>query len=395
VLFLASRPSAIAVHWEGPYEVPDKRGPNAGEMDRWIVSDNIEPVLSIETAKVHHMTAGPDDRLVPVTDAPDIDGLRFRRPRRDDADYAALATLMGRAAAADAVPWRPTPANIRQEHESSPERMDPAADVIVAEIDGRIVGEAEVDRVVREGVVVFHVNGHVDPDVRRRGIGRALLGANIDRARARAQLEPADLPIELGGFAEESEVGHGALLETNGFGRIRWFFLMRRDLGDPIDDIPLPDGLELRPVEPQHHRAIFDAEEEAFRDHWGHREKSEADLTMTYAREEFDPALWVVAWDGDEIAGVVQNWIWATENAEMGVARGWLEHISVRSPWRRRGLARAITAESLRRIRAAGMTDAMLGVDSENLTGALGLYEGLGFSVYSRSSAYRRALSRT
>jgi mycothiol synthase len=340
------------------------------------------------------MTADTVDRLVHVPDAPDIDGLRFRRPRRDDGDYAALATLMGRAAAADAVPWRPTPANIRQEHESSPERMDPAADVIVAEIDGRIVGEAEVDRVVREGVVVYHINGHIDPDVRRRGIGRALLGANIDRARSRARLEPDGQPLELGGFAEASEVGHGALLETNGFDRIRWFFLMRRDLAEPVPAAPLPTGLELRPVETGHHRAIFDAEEEAFRDHWGHREKSESDFELTYAREEFDPALWVVAWDGDDIAGVVQNWIWATENAEMGVARGWLEHISVRRPWRRRGLARAITAESLRRLRDAGMTDAMLGVDSENATGALGLYEALGFSVYSRSSAYRRALSR-
>jgi ribosomal protein S18 acetylase RimI-like enzyme len=102
----------------------------------------------------------------------------------------------------------------------------------------------------------------------------------------------------------------------------------------------------------------------------------------------------VVAWDGDEIAGVVQNWIWPTENAELGVERGWLEHISVRRPWRRRGLARAITAESLRRLRDRGMTDAMLGVDADNPNGALGLYEGLGFAVDKRSSVYRRALPR-
>jgi len=36
-----------------------------------------------------------------------------------------------------------------------------------------------------------------------------------------------------------------------------------------------------------------------------------------------------------------------------------------------------------------GMTEAMLGVDAENPTGALGLYEGLGFSVDQRSSAWR------
>ena len=76
------------------------------------------------------------------------------------------------------------------------------------------------------------------------------------------------------------------------------------------------------------------------------------------------------------------------------MARGWLEHISVRRPWRGRGLGRALTAEGLRRLRAAGMTEAMLGVDAENPTGALGLYERLGFEVHQRTTAYRLELPR-
>ena len=137
----------------------------------------------------------------------------------------------------------------------------------------------------------------------------------------------------------------------------------------------------------------LEAENEAFRDHWGHREMTENTFTRPSLGRELDTDLWVVAWDGDEIAGVVQNWIWPEENERLGVKRGWLEHISVRRPWRRRGLARAITAASLVRLREAGMTDAMLGVDSENPNGALGLYEGLGFGqVQPGAAAYRRDL---
>ena len=141
-------------------------------------------------------------------------------------------------------------------------------------------------------------------------------------------------------------------------------------------------------------RTIFDAENEAFRDHWGHREMTDADFRMTFGRAELDTDLWVVAWAGDEVAGVVQNWIWPEENERLGVRRGWLEHISVRRPWRRRGLARAITAASLVRFRERGLDQGMLGVDSENPNGALGLYEGLGFAVYSRAAAYERELER-
>lgn len=326
--------------------------------------------------------------------APDIAGLRFRRLRPDDdEEYAAIAEIVGAANAADGVPWRPTANHLRDEMAASV-GMDIATDVVVAEVDGRMVAIAEVERIVREGIAVYHTWGNVHPRYRRRGLGRTLLDANIRRAEERARLEPADQPVELAGFVDEGETGHQALMTGSGFEPIRWFFLMRRDLTEPIPAMELPEGLELRPMQAEHHRAIFDAEVEAFRDHWGNREKTDNDFELTHKTEELDTSLWVVAWDGDEVAGVVQNWIWTSENAELGVERGWLEHISVRRPWRRRGLARAITAESLRLLRERGMTDAMLGVDADNPNGALGLYAGLGFTVDKRSTAYRREITR-
>ncbi len=194
----------------------------------------------------------------------------------------------------------------------------------------------------------------------------------------------------IGSHAEDGQEGDRILAETNGFEPVRHFFLMRRDLSAPIPEVPLPDGMELRPVTPDQHRTIYDAQIEAFRDHWGRREGSEHGFQATYARKELDTALWAVAWSGDEVAGVVENWIWADENAQLGVERGWLEKVSVRRPFRRKGLARALVAELLRRFRDAGMTDGMLGVDATNPLGALPLYEGVGFEIERREVAYRR-----
>jgi ribosomal protein S18 acetylase RimI-like enzyme len=100
-----------------------------------------------------------------------------------------------------------------------------------------------------------------------------------------------------------------------------------------------------------------------------------------------------VAWDGDQVAGSVMTYIWRSENAKLGVRRGWLERIAVRRPWRRRGLARALIASALIGLRDAGMDDAMLGVDTENVTGALGLYESMGFAISDRQTQYRKAWS--
>ena len=320
--------------------------------------------------------------------APSIDGLRFRRPRGDDADYEAQAAVLNAASLADDVPWMVTAANHREDIEDS-EGIDPNRDMVLTEIDGRVVAESGVERRLRGGHPVYFVWGYVHPDVRRRGLGRVLLTENLRRADERIATEDADRDDwRVRTFIAEGEVGAHALLESAGFTPERWFVMMRRPLDAEIPDAPLPDGLEFRPVTPDQHRTIYDAEGEAFRDHWEWRDHSDADFEAEYRRSDIDTSLWVVAWDEDEVAGVVQNWIWRDENATLGVQRGWLEHISVRRPWRRRGVGRAITAEALRVLRDAGMTEGMLGVDADNPTGALGLYQGLGFEVHRRSTTY-------
>lgn len=218
-----------------------------------------------------------------------------------------------------------------------------------------------------------------------------MLAENLRSADARATSlgdVAAHGRAEIRSLAGETEPGFQAILEAAGLVPIRWIFLMRRPTLDDIPDAPLPEGLELQPVEPDQHRAILLADAEAFRDHWEPRDFTEASFRALFGKEELTTDLWVVAWDGDEVAGSVQTWIWLHENERLGVRRGWLESISVRRPWRRRGLARAMTAEALRRLKSAGMEEAMLGVDADNPTGALGLYEGLGFLVDHRSKVY-------
>ena len=328
-----------------------------------------------------------------LADAPSIAGLRFRRPDGSDADFAAMAAVINVANLADRVPWLPTPANLREEMEGS-STLDPCRDVVLTEIDSRVVAVASAERALRGGRPMVDVYGHLAPEHRRRGIGRALLHENLRHAREISDEHGDPYPLTVRGWVGEHEAGQRALLESEGFTIARWFFMMRRAGLDDIPEAPPPDGIELRAVRPEDYRTIFDAEFEAFRDHWQPHAYDDAAFEALYRKTDLDTGLWVVAWDGDEVAGVVQGWIWADENKQLGVKRGWLEHISVRRPWRRRGLGRAITAEALRRLRSAGMDDAMLGVDAENPTGAFGLYEGLGFVVEQRATAYARTIER-
>ncbi len=184
-----------------------------------------------------------------------------------------------------------------------------------------------------------------------------------------------------------------ALLKGQGYQPVRYFFDMVRPTLDEIEVPDLPEGLEIRPVAGRDQmRQLFDADVEAFLDHWGGFDATDAAFEQWLADPDYDPTLLVVAWDGDEIAGSVTNVINERENAELGRLRGLLDSVSVRRPWRGRGLGYALVMRSLELLRERGMTSAWLGVDAENPMGALRLYEKAGFAVDARAAAYRKPM---
>jgi ribosomal protein S18 acetylase RimI-like enzyme len=168
--------------------------------------------------------------------------------------------------------------------------------------------------------------------------------------------------------------------------------MVRPDL-EAIPDLPLPNGVEVRPVKPEHMRQIWEASNEAFRDHWGYIPDPWEAFDQMMNDPDFDSSLWRVAWQGDEVAGMVLSFINKDENEIYGRKRGYTENICVRRPWRKQGLAKALIALSLIAIKERGMTEAGLGVDSENISGALHLYESMGYRMVKRTTIYRKRLN--
>ena len=165
---------------------------------------------------------------------------------------------------------------------------------------------------------------------------------------------------------------------------------------DSLDDVPgrpLPDGLEIRPVGHADAPRVWDALVDGFRDHRHKPESTDEDRERFLDNPVHDPSLWVVAFDGDEIAGGVVNIVDPEENAQTGNRRGYVEAVFTRPAWRRRGLARALVAESLVRLRDRGMTSALLGVDGANPNQAMTLYEDIGFEIAATELEWRRPLT--
>lgn len=316
------------------------------------------------------------------------------RAWREHADHAAMVRIFQAARLVDGTGWEVSVASLESDLRGL--GLAPTDTTLIAAADDVVVGWSRAHVFgwsPDEGVLLMHT-GHVDPDWRGRGIGRALLvGAQTRLAEARSARE--DPPGTTAGFHSwvfASNRATIALLEADGYRRLRFMVEMTRTLDD-IPDIELPAGLTTRPVTVAERLEVVRAMDEAMHDHRGWPRLSEVQLAgMVDHPTRGQNDVWQVARDGDRVVGGVLGYIDTDENATLGRRRGYTEGIFTVRDWRGRGVASALIARNLRLLRKRGMTEAALSVDTENPSGALGLYERHGFRETDRVIIFRKDL---
>lgn len=314
------------------------------------------------------------------------------RPFAGDADFPLMAEVANASFAADGIAMVRTVELMRADY-AAMSSFDPVRSIAMAEIRGRLVGYARTwHYTTGESFLVQPQIAFVHPAYRRRGVGSALLRCMEDRAREVAAVHPGATAFLHQAMVTQGEHDRARLLERAGYRVVRHFLEMRRANLDDIEDFPLPPGFEVRPVEPGHLRAIFDAHMGALQDHWGYAPPDAEDFKHWKTARTFQPHLWQVAWHvaSDQVAGQVKPWIDSEQNAALNRKCGFTEFISVGKPWRRQGLARALVGRALHAQKAAGMNESALGVDGESVFSAARLYEACGFRIVKRNALYRK-----
>ena len=329
--------------------------------------------------------------LFDVQGTPDIPGLRFRGFRGSE-DYPLMHEVIAASKKADKDDEYESVEDIARQYRHIT-NCDPFKDMLFAEVDCKVIGYTRsfFTRKLGKGYNYHHFVVLV-PEWRGKGIRRAMLLWNENRLREAARDHPKDVERVLWVWGSEDEKDWLSLVTSEGYEPIRYSFLMVRPDLENIPDLPLPEGIGVRPTKPEHYRKIWVADWEACKDDWEPVEWEDEWLESWKESRLFQPELWQVAWAGDKVAGAVQSFIDGEENKEYGRKRGYTENIHVGREWRRQGLAKALIARSLKLIKDKGMEEAALGVDSENPTGALHVYESLGFRKVKEWITYTKPL---
>jgi mycothiol synthase len=200
------------------------------------------------------------------------------------------------------------------------------------------------------------------------------------------KLAESELRVALRSTTDVHDLAGLELHRNAGYQPLRYHWRMEIVLNEPPAEPRFPEGIELRPfVKGEHDVAVWQAQNEAFRDHWGSHDVSLEDWRRSrFGDPEFDPTLWAIAWDGQQVAGFSLN------RYRMGI--GWIRTLGVRRAWRQRGLGEAILLHSFGEFYKRGKTTIGLGVDAQNPTGATRLYQKVGMVAASEFVTYEKEL---
>ena len=219
----------------------------------------------------------------------------------------------------------------------------------------------------------------VHPDARGIGLERDVIDWGTERLGEIAAVRK--LPARLRLSTRDDNAYLISTFDRNGFQFDRSFFDMARSLNQPIEAMPLPEGFTIRPLDGENELAAWvETFNLSFIDHWNHHDMTIERRLHWMKSLDYRPELDLVAVAPDgTLAAFSYCSIETANNQRMGVRDGWVADLGTRRGYRKRGLARALLAASLRTIKAAGMDTAKLGVDTQNPNGALRLYESVGF----------------
>ncbi|MBV9228926.1 MAG: GNAT family N-acetyltransferase [Chloroflexi bacterium] len=255
----------------------------------------------------------------------------------------------------------------------------------VVNSQGQLVAYADTDSEGHGEIFSFI---RVLPEYRNRGLETHLLQQVERRALERVPQAPANVRIALYNWISHSDKTMPHLLEQQGFKQVRSFWRMELAMGEAPGVPEWPESITLRTLRAgEDERTVFAMMEKAFQDHWRHTPTTFEQWARWQLREEtFDPTLWFLAWEGDELVGG------SLCRYEKELDLGWVGQLAVLRPWRRKGLGMALLLNSFGEFYRRGIYKVGLGVDSQNLTGATRLYERAGMHVALQHDTYEKEL---
>jgi mycothiol synthase len=255
---------------------------------------------------------------------------------------------------------------------------------LVTTEDDKVVAYGETGQ--REHAKIFSWV-RVHPDYRSHGLEQYLIHLSEARARQHIAQAAPHARVTISNGTSHNNQTYARIIEQEGYTYRRSYWRMEIDMKEAPPVPEWPEGITVRMMHPGEERAVYELDEEAFQDHWGHMPSTFEDWEhWNVKRSTFDPSLWFMAFEDGMLAGGA----FCYHEKELDL--GWVGTLAIRRPWRRKGLGLALLRHAFGEFYRRGLRQVGLGVDSQNLTGATRLYERAGMHVAAQFDSYEKEL---
>jgi len=171
---------------------------------------------------------------------------------------------------------------------------------------------------------------------------------------------------------------------------VRWNDDLIIDLNNS-PDVFTATGYSIVPWDTSRDEEARIAKNRAFMDHWGSTPTNEEGWQQLVhsSTAQLDKSFFALD-QNEKIVGVLLSHRYESDDEVLGKRIGWIDKLATLSEHRKKSVGKSLITHALAAYKRDGLTHGALDVDTENPTGAYGLYTAVGFSTFRGKVTYER-----
>jgi mycothiol synthase len=316
----------------------------------------------------------------------------FNMRAAQSADMANIAALLNTVSAYDGIPIVQTVEELLEEFAglccvfaNDVKVVEHASDIVGAVYTYFLPSESKEER--------CYIFGGVSPEFRQQGIGEMMLNWAVRHGESLLQSTGRTLPKYLRASVSQQNESAARLFGHFEMKAVRFEEDLIRDLTN-LPEIDADPKYAIVPWDLARNEEARSVKNLAFQDHWGSTPNS-SELWLQLVNgstARLDHSFFAVN-QQQEIVGLLLTHRYESDDDLLAKRIGWIDKLATLAEHRKQSIAKNLIAHALHSYAEDGLTHAALSVDTQNPTGAYGLYASLGFELYRGTVTFERQIN--
>ena len=314
---------------------------------------------------------------------------QFQLRQATRSDLPEIAALLSEGLSFDGLVFVQTAEELAEEFDGTYCSLE--HDVIVAIYESSIIGVGYTiflpSEIKEERCYIF---GTTKPEFRGNGVGTAVMQWASEHGESLLRSTNRTIPKYLRSDMSATNSSAGSLFQSFNMSPVRWNDDLIIDLADS-PEVFTASEYSIVAWDSSRDEEARVVKNLAFMDHWGSTPTSKDgwEQLVHGSTARLDQSFFALD-SNHNIVGLLLSHRYESDDEALGKRIGWIDKLATLAEHRKQSIGKSLITHALAAYQRDGLTHAALDVDTENPTGAYGLYTAVGFSTFRGKVTYER-----